>query len=163
MKTMTLRNRMLTTLTAGNNTLSTSAGRIGTRSMADVMPLAESPFQGSLSVPRLPSLKQVGLQQEVTTMRYEPNAVVPTGRVGSVSGNPARRARSHSYRSANWQRDDRHPASQACQSWSIRSISRLGSDCQSPDRLMRTADRNPNACSHTTSARTTSPATTAAK
>lgn len=163
MKAMTLRNRMLKTLTAGNVTLSTSAGRIGTRSMADVMPLAESPFQGPLSVPRLPSLKQVGLQQEVYAMRYEPNAVVPTGRVGSVSGNPARRALSNSYRNANWHSDDRHQASQAGPSWSIRSISRLGSDCQSPDRLMRTADRNPNACSHTTSARTTSPATTAAK
>lgn len=163
MKAMTLRNRMLMTLTAGNVMLSTSAGRIGTRTMADIMPLAESPFQGSLSVPRLPSLKQVGLQQEVTTMRYEPNAVIPTGRVGSVSGNPARRALSLSYRSANWHSDNRHQASQACPSWSIRSFARIGSDCQSPDRNLRTADRNPNAWYPMTSARTTSPATTAAK
>ena len=163
MKAMTLRNRMLKTVTVGNAKLSTSAARIGTGYMADVMPLAEAPFQGSLSVPRLPNRKRVGLQQEVTTMRYEPNAVIPTGRVGSVSGHPARRVLSASTRHANWHRDDRHQASQACHTWSIRSISRLGSDCQSPDRLIRTEDRNPNACYPTTSARTTSPATTAVK
>lgn len=152
----TLQNLVLKTATVGNVTLPTPADRIGSLAVADAHPPADSLSQGQFFMPQLPTPEPYPWsRQEVSAMRYMPNAAMPTGPVGSVSGPSADRL---SFAPTA------KPATPACHPWSHGSPSRLGRDCQSPDRDADRRDRRAEAWrSATATARMTAAVTAAAK
>jgi hypothetical protein len=121
----TLKSLVLKTVKVSSVKLTAPADRIGSGATAVDMPPANFLSQGHSFQPQLPDLNRVR-PQEVAAMRYEPTSVVPTSLVGSVSGPSVRRrtAALLATKHATWAG---HP-------WSPCADSRLGRDCQSPDR-----------------------------
>jgi hypothetical protein len=153
MAATTLKSLVLKTATVGSVKLPAPADRIGSGATAVNMPPANSLSQGQFFQPRLPVRERIGLRQEVAAMRYQPAPVAPTSSVGSVSGTSACRCLSalHADKRKSW---PDHP-------WSLKADSRLGRDCQSPDRDEARTDRL--VVEFTTTTRIVGSATTAAR
>ena len=112
-----------------------AADRVGTGFMAVAMPLPLAEFlsPGQSLSQRLVHEPQPGSrQEEVSAMRYQLNAVKPTGLVGRLSGPVVRR--SLFALPATRQTRQIH-------SWSHCSRANLGRDCQSPDFATDRTDR----------------------
>jgi len=132
MAATTLKSLVLKTATVGSVKLPTPADRIGSGATVVNMPPANFLSQGQSFQPRLPVRERIG-SREVAAMRYQPAPMAPTGPVGSFSGTSAcrRSAALHAAKHADWAD---HP-------WSLEAGSRLGRDCQSPDRGTARTDR----------------------
>ncbi len=154
-----LMNRVTKTVLVGNATLQTPANRIGTGFVAGPMTLPPMEFlsRGHVSMlQRSTAEPEPGSrQEEVSAMRYQPTAAIPTDPVARVSGPVVRRTRfAHKA----------EPANRQTHSWSQCPRTRLGSDCQSPDRGTDTTDRKRGSWHKPTlAARMSRPAATTAK
>ncbi|QEL20253.1 hypothetical protein PX52LOC_07345 [Limnoglobus roseus] len=131
-----LMNRVTKTVTVGNAKLQTPADRVGTGFMAVALtlPPAEflSPGQFSMSQRQAHEPEPGSRQEEVSAMRYQPNAAIPTGVVGRFSGPVVRR---------NLLALRAEQANRQTHSRSHCPRTRPGSDCQSPARATDTTDR----------------------
>ena len=129
-------NRVTKTVTVGNAKLPTPANRVGTGFMAAAvtLPPAEflSPGQFSTSQRLVHEPHPGSRQEEVSAMRYQPNAAIPTGLVGRFSGPVVRR---------NLFSLNARQANRQTHSWPQCPRTRIGSDCQSPDRATDTTGR----------------------
>jgi hypothetical protein len=98
-------------------------------------------------------------QQEVTAMRYLPNAAMPSGPSGSVPGSVSRHRLGLTATAVGSK-----PAPLARHPWSVSAPQhRLGRDCQSPDRDATTPDLTRTTWRCATSSARTAAATAAAK
>jgi hypothetical protein len=157
MNAMNLMNRMLKTVTLVNVKLTTPADRIGTGFMAVAMPPAAAfPVSGLSRQPQRSTREPEpgSRQQEVSAvLRYQPNAVEPTGttRVVCVSGLNSDR---NLLASAAWllaKQANRLLGTPPMAGDSIRELHSgshcspvtFGRDCQSPDRTATRSDRKP--------------------
>lgn len=151
-------NRVTKTVLVRNAALRTPADRIGTGFMAAVtLPPAEFLSPGQFPTPqRLAHEPQPGSrQEEVSAMRYQPNAAMLTGPVGRVSGPVVRRSLVAS--TATEPNRQTH-------SWSYCSRTGSGRDCQSPDLgTDRTDCKRGSWRNATTAARMSRPSATTAK
>ena len=156
-----LNNLVLKTERVGNVMPAALADRIGSGFVAAIdHQTATFLSLGQFPLPRLPEPEQ-GSRQVVSDATSKPPAGKPIGSIGSVSGASARRnpqARLSRTTATSWRLAG---ASRTSYPGSRVSASRIGRDCQSPDRLNRTTDRNANALRRRH--RTTRPAAAAAK
>lgn len=126
-----------------------TANRVGHRFVAVDMPLPPAEFLSpgqSLSQRPAHGPNPGSRQEEDTAMRYQPNAAIPTGPVGRLTGSAERRF-----------------ATRPTHSWSHGSRTWLGCDCQSPDLATNPTDRKRDSWLATTATRMSRPTATAAK
>lgn len=139
---VTLNNLVLKTERVGNMMPAALADRIGSGFVAAIdHQTATLLSRGQFPLPRLPEPEQ-GSRQVVSDATSKPPAGKPVGATGSVSGAMARRnLRVSSTRTsaAGWRLVG---AGRASYPGSYPCASRIGRDCQSPDRLNRRTDRN---------------------
>lgn len=146
MNAMNLMNHVTKTVTVGlaNTAKLTAADRVGTGFMAVAMPLPPAEFlsPGQFSLSQRPHHEPHpgSRQEEVSAMRYPLNAVA----VGRVSGPVGRRTLFTLWAKQANQLSGNPPMTGAIRqthSWPHCSRTRLGSDCQSPDRRADRTDR----------------------
>lgn len=158
MSAKNLMNRVTKTVLVRNAKLQTPADRIGTGFMAAVtLPPADFLSPGQVPMPqRLTREPKPGSRpEEVSAMRYQPNAAMLTGPVGRVSGPVVRRSLVAS--TATEPNRQTH-------SWSHCSRTGSGRDCQSPALATDTTDcKRGTWLTATTAARMSRPSATNAK
>jgi hypothetical protein len=145
MNAVNLMNRVTKTVTSGlaNTAKRTAADRVGTGFMAVAMPLPPAEFLSpgqSLSQRPHHEPQPGSRQEEVSAMRYPLIAVA----VGRVSGPVVRRTLFAQWAKQANQLSGTPPmagTNRQIHSWPHCSRTRIGSDCQSPDRRADRTDR----------------------
>lgn len=131
-----LTNLLLTAKAAKANAVATLVDRIGSGDAADVQPPAGFLFQG-LHQPQLPAREPYpGTRQEDTAMR------MPLTAAGSIPGARERLGAAGSKPALTRGSADASPVA-VHHPRSLRTSTRLGRDCQSPDRNDARTDRRP--------------------
>jgi hypothetical protein len=140
MNAKNLMNRLMKTAMTSNSMLFANGDRIGTGfvAVATVLPPAEFLSPGQSLPQRSAQEPEPGSRQEVSAMRYQPTTANTTGLVGRISGPQVRRNLLAAYAAKQANRLLGTPpgsgSNRVLHPWSNCSRSRIGSDCQSPDR-----------------------------